>query len=113
MFDSHKNVTGLGWSIGLILVLVLPAAKNFAQDAPKTNENYCQKCHEPHAGLDYDVQTCLSCHESVPQGEMELYPWHSSEGAIAGLRCSDCHPYAHMGDKCLACHKRHTDPLRE
>ena len=77
-----------------------------------TAENYCLRCHESHPGLDYEIDTCMSCHEAVPMGYMELYPWYSSEAAIAGIRCNDCHKDEHLGDSCLSCHPRHSDPLR-
>lgn len=80
-------------------------------------ENYCVRCHEPHAGLDYTMVTCMDCHEEKPMGHMGLIPWYTSEGAIAGILCNDCHGYHDdnddgFWDACLYCHTRHSDPER-
>ena len=75
-------------------------------------EDYCQRCHEPHDGIDMEVNTCQTCHELVRQGPMDLYPWYSSEAALAGICCSDCHGPECGGNDCLSCHRRHADPLR-
>ncbi len=101
------------WAFAFSLILALLPTSDYAWERQVQNENYCQRCHEPHYGLGYETQTCLSCHEAVPGGQMELYPWYTSEGAIAGLICAECHPTAHTDDSCLSCHQRHTDPLRE
>jgi len=115
MVASGKIISMAKWAVAVSLILALLPTSDHAGEwrVITLTENYCQRCHEPHSGLDLEIQTCQSCHEAVPQGQMELYPWHSSEGAIAGLHCADCHPQAHMDDSCLYCHQRHTDPLRE
>ncbi len=108
----RKISISLAWLffVGFVLSL-LGAALPSAQEL-SGNENYCQRCHESHPGLDIEIDTCLSCHERRPQGQMQLLPWHSSEGALAGLVCGQCHNTEDQeGQSCLTCHARHTDPL--
>lgn len=96
--------------LGCLLLLVL--LTNLAAQEWMDPEDYCVRCHDPHEGLDVQVQTCMSCHESVPFGQMGLYPWYSSEAALAGICCRTCHAEVCKGDSCLSCHRRHADPLR-
>ncbi len=102
-------------SVGAPPVLLLLLLAPWPMDArePLSSESYCERCHEPHGGMDMEIETCLRCHEAVPQGQMGLYPWHASEGALAGICCRACHNEQCRGEACLSCHSRHSDPLRE
>lgn len=104
----------LRFGIHASLLCVLLAAFRASGPAQERQnpENYCVRCHDAHGGLDIQLHTCMSCHESVPYGQMGLYPWYSSEAALAGIRCRDCHDMLCRGDSCLSCHSRHSDPLR-
>lgn len=96
----------------LLSLALLVFSKSGPAQERQNPENYCVRCHDAHGGLDIQLQTCMSCHESVPYGQMGLYPWYSSEAALAGIRCRDCHDQLCRGDSCLSCHSRHSDPLR-
>ena len=93
------------------MIFICPAA-SVAGENFVAAENYCMRCHAPHPGLNYQNDPCMSCHEAVPMGHMGLYPWYSSEAAIAGIRCRDCHNDECLGNSCLSCHTRHSDPNR-
>lgn len=102
----------LGLPASFLCALLLVLCKNGPAQERQNPENYCVRCHDAHGGLDLQLYTCMSCHESVPYGQMGLYPWYSSEAALAGIRCRDCHEQFCRGDSCLSCHSRHSDPLR-
>jgi hypothetical protein len=93
------------------LLLVCAIRSPVAQERCKA-EDYCERCHDPHEGVDMNANTCLSCHEMVRRGTMGLYPWYTSEAALAGICCVECHKPNCEGDDCLSCHNRHADPLR-
>ena len=99
-------------ALALTSLLIVCAVSAPSAQERCSAEDYCQRCHEPHDGVDMEANTCQTCHELVRQGPMDLYPWYSSEAALAGICCSDCHRPECEGNDCLSCHTRHADPLR-
>lgn len=108
----RSSVRRLGVPASFLCALLLVLCRNGPAQERQDPENYCVRCHDAHGGLDLQLYTCMRCHESVPYGQMGLYPWYSSEAALAGIRCRDCHEQFCRGDSCLSCHSRHSDPLR-